>query len=166
IFAFFQGTAGKTVQLTVSATPDGKAPRTTSVVPIADEHALRLRDWMEGNRQKVEKMSSGKVAYVYLPDTAARGFTNFNRYYFAQSDKQAAVIDERFNGGGWIADYIVDWLARPRLLMAMTREGRDSTVPQTIFGPKVMLINEYAGLGGDAPAPVVQRARLCPGSAP
>jgi len=162
IFAFFQGTSGKTVQLTVSADPDGKAPRTTSVVPIGDEHALRLRDWMESNRQKVEKLSGGKLAYVYLPDTAARGFTNFNRYYFAQSDKQGAIIDERFNGGGWIADYIVDWLARPRLLMAMTREGRDNTVPQTIFGPKVMLINEYAGSGGDALPWMFKRQHLGP----
>jgi tricorn protease len=60
------------------------------------------------------------------------------------------VIDERFNGGGWIADYIVDWLNRPLLMAAMTREGKDSYIPQVIFGPKVMLINQYAGSGGDA----------------
>ncbi len=162
IFAFFQETAGKTVQLRISADPGGKNPRVASVVPIADEHALRLRDWMEANRQKVEKLSRGKVAYIYLPDTAVKGFTNFNRYYFAQSDKQAAVIDERFNGGGWIADYIVDWLARPRLLMAMTREGKDNVVPQTIFGPKVMLINEMAGSGGDALPWMFRRQHLGP----
>jgi tricorn protease len=78
------------------------------------------------------------------------GYTNFNRYYFAQTDKQGAVIDERFNGGGWIADYIVDWLKRPLLAAAMTREGKDAYIPQAVFGPKVMLINEYAGSGGDA----------------
>ncbi len=162
IFALFQETAGKTVQLAVSADPSGKNQRLVSVVPIADEHALRLRDWMESNRQKVEKLGGGKVAYVYLPDTAAKGFTNFNRYYFAQSDKQAAVIDERFNGGGWIADYIVDWLARPRLMMAMTREGLDNVIPQTIFGPKVMLINEMAGSGGDALPWMFRRQSLGP----
>jgi tricorn protease len=159
IFSLFQETAGKTVNLLVSSDPDGKG-RTVQVVPIADEHSLRLRDWMEGNRRKVEELSGGKVAYVYLPDTAVGGYTNFNRYYFAQSDKQAALIDERFNGGGWIADWVIDWLSRSRLLMAMGREGADEVVPHTIFGPKVMLINEYAGSGGDALPWMFRREKL------
>ena len=150
IFSFFQETAGKSVQLNVGSDPDGKDARSVTVVPIANEQTLRLRAWMEGNREKVYELSKGKLAYVYLPDTAVNGFTNFNRYYFAQSDRQGAVIDERYNGGGWIADYIVDWLKRPLLAVAMTREGRDNYIPQTIEGPKVMLINEYAGSGGDA----------------
>jgi tricorn protease len=98
----------------------------------------------------VDDLSGGKLAYVYLPDTAVNGYTNFNRYYFAQNAKQGAVIDERFNGGGWIADYIVDWLKRPLLAAAMTREGGDSLIPRVVRGPKVMLINEMAGSGGDA----------------
>ena len=72
------------------------------VVPIGDEESLRLRAWMDDNRRKVEKATGGKVAYIYLPDTAVEGYTNFNRYYFAQA-KDGAVIDERFNGGGWVA---------------------------------------------------------------
>jgi tricorn protease len=150
IYSFFQETAGKSVQLKVSPDPDGKGARSVTVVPIATEQTLRLRAWMEGNREKVNELSKGKLAYVYLPDTAVNGFTNFNRYYFAQSDRQGAVIDERYNGGGWIADYIVDWLKRPLLAVAMTRQGRDNYIPQTITGPKAMLINEYAGSGGDA----------------
>ena len=150
IFSFFQETAGKSVQLKVGSDPDGKDARLVTVVPIASEQNLRLRAWMEGNREKVYELSKGRLAYVYLPDTAVNGFTNFNRYYFAQSDRQGAVIDERYNGGGWIADYIVDWLKRPLLAVAMTRQGRDNYIPQTIEGPKAMLINEYAGSGGDA----------------
>jgi tricorn protease len=150
IFSFFQETAGKTVQLRVGPDPGGNGARDVMVVPIADEGSLRLREWMEGNRREVDQLSSGKLAYVYLPDTAVNGYTNFNRYYFTQTDKVGAVIDERFNGGGWIADYIVDWLKRPVLAAAMTREGKDVTFPVSIFGPKVMLINEYAGSGGDA----------------
>jgi tricorn protease len=150
IFSFFQETAGKSVQLKVGPDPDGKEARSVTVVPIANEQTLRLRAWMEGNREKVYELSKDKLAYVYLPDTAVNGFTNFNRYYFAQSDRQGAVIDERYNGGGWIADYIVDWLKRPLLAVAMTREGRDNYIPQSIEGPKAMLINEYAGSGGDA----------------
>jgi tricorn protease len=150
IYSFFLETAGKAIQLKVGPDPSGQGSRNVTVVPIGNEHSLRLRAWMESNREKVEQLSNGRLAYVYLPDTAIAGYTNFNRYYFAQSDKKGAVIDERFNGGGWIADYIVDWLKRPMLAAAMTREGKDNYIPQSIFGPKVMLINQYAGSGGDA----------------
>ncbi|MGA6985631.1 MAG: PDZ domain-containing protein [Terriglobales bacterium] len=150
IYSFFQETAGKSIQLKVASDASGKDARNVTVVPIANERSLRQRAWMDANRRKVEELSKGRLAYVYLPDTFINGYTNFNRYYFAQSDKQGAVLDERFNGGGWIADYIVDWLKRPLLAVAMTREGKDNYIPQTIFGPKVMLINEYAGSGGDA----------------
>ena len=150
IYSFFQETAGKSIQLRVASDANGKDARNVAVVPIANERSLRQRAWMDANRNKVEQLSQGRLAYVYLPDTAVNGYTNFNRYYFAQTDKQGAVIDERFNGGGWIADYIVDWLKRPLLAAAMTREGKDAYIPQAVFGPKVMLINEYAGSGGDA----------------
>ena len=150
IYRFFLERAGKEVQLKVGPDPTGKDARTVTVVPIGDEHNLRLRDWMDSNRRRVDELSNNQLAYVYLPDTAVGGFTNFNRYYFPQNDRQGAVIDERFNGGGWLADYIVDWLSRPLLMTAMTREGKDIDIPQVVFGPKVMLINQYAGSGGDA----------------
>ena len=150
IYSFFLERAGKAVQLKVGPDPGGKDARTVTVVPIANERSLRQREWIEGNRRKVEALSGGKLAYVYVPDTAVNGYTYFNRYYFPQNAKQGAVIDERFNGGGWIADYIVDWLKRPLLMVAMTREGKDETIPRVVFGPKVMLINEHAGSGGDA----------------
>jgi tricorn protease len=150
IYSFFLERAGKSVQLKVGLDPSGKDARTVTVVPIGSERTLRLRDWMDANRRKVDELSNNQLAYVYLPDTAVGGFTNFNRYYFPQNNKKGAVIDERFNGGGWLADYIVDWLNRPLLFSAMTREGQDIVLPKVIFGPKVMLINQYAGSGGDA----------------
>jgi tricorn protease len=150
IYGFFRERAGKSVQLTVGPDPGGQNSRTVAVVPIANESSLRQHEWMESNRRKVDELSGGNLAYVYVPDTAVNGYTFFNRYYFAQNAKQGAVIDERFNGGGWIADYIVDWLQRPRLLAAMNREGKDDVIPRVVFGPKVMLINQYAGSGGDA----------------
>jgi tricorn protease len=150
IYSFFQQTAGMSIELKVGADPSGKGARQVKVVPIASERSLRQRAWMEDNRRKVDALSKGKLAYVYLPDTWVGGHTYFDRYFFAQTDKQGAVIDERFNGGGWIADYIVEWLRKPMLAAAMTREGKDLPVPLSIFGPKVMLINEHAGSGGDA----------------
>ena len=131
--------------------PDGSGSREVTVVPVANELALRNLAWIEDNRRKVDQLSGGRLAYVYLPNTGGAGFTNFNRYYFAQVGKQGAVIDERFNGGGQIADYIVDEHERPLMNFFMTRAGEPFTTPQeAIFGPKAMIINEYAGSGGDA----------------
>ena len=106
---------------------------------------------MEDNRRTVDRLTGGKVAYVYLPNTGAEGYEFFNRYYFSQLDKQAVIVDERFNGGGFVADYILDLLNRPLLSYWAPREGRAFTSPgSSIYGPKVMLVNEFAGSGGDA----------------
>jgi len=151
VYSFFEATSGKQVQIRVGTDPGGAAARTVTVVPIANENRLRNLAWIEDNRRKVDQMTGGRVAYVYLPDTAFGGFTNFTRYFFAQVDKQAVIVDERFNGGGALATDIVEFLSRKLLSSVATRDGGDEVEPQgAIFGPKVMLINEFAGSGGDA----------------
>jgi tricorn protease len=151
LYSFFESTSGKQTLLKVGPSPDGAGSRDVTVVPIASEAALRQRAWMEENRRKVEQMSAGRVAYLYLPDTAGGGFTNFQRYYYAQLDKEGVVADERFNGGGTAADYIIDALNRPLMSYWHTREGEIFTTPLgSIYGPRAMIINEWAGSGGDA----------------
>jgi len=151
LYQAFEATAGKSVVIKVGSNPDGTDAREVTVVPVESETGLRHLAWIEANRRTVYAASSGKLAYVYLPDTGGGGYTNFNRYYFAQVDKEGAVIDERFNGGGLAADYIIDYMRRPLLSYWATREGEDFTTPLgSIFGPKVMIINEFAGSGGDA----------------
>jgi tricorn protease len=151
VYSFFEETAGKQVTLRVGPNADGSGARDVTVVPAEDELALRNYAWIEDNRRKVDELTGGRIAYIYLPDTYAGGFTNFNRYYFAQVGKQGAIIDERYNGGGDIADYIIDYLRRPLLSYWSLREGTDITTPiEAIFGPKVMITNEMAGSGGDA----------------
>ena len=137
--------------LKVGPNADGTGARDVTVVPVASESSLRNLAWIEGNRRKVDELSQGKLAYVYLPNTAGAGYTSFNRYYFAQVGKQGAVLDERFNGGGQLADYNVDYLRRPLLSLNLSREGEIATSPASaIYGPKAMIINEFAGSGGDA----------------
>jgi tricorn protease len=150
-----ENTAGKTAILKVSADfsadAGGANAREITVVPIASELALRHSDWVEANRLKVDQLSGGKLAYVYLPDTGQGGLTSFNRYYFAQVDKQGAVIDERFNSGGQMADYIIEVLNRKLMGWWNPRYGGIYRSPAaSILGPKVMIINEMAGSGGDA----------------
>jgi tricorn protease len=132
-------------------------------VPIDSEIGLRHLAWVEGNRRKVDELTGGRVAYVHLPNTAGGGFSSFNRYYFAQVGKEGAVLDERFNEGGDLADYIIDSLRRPLMSLATTREGEDFTSPgAAIYGPKVMIINEMAGSGGDAQPWYFRKAGIGP----
>ncbi|MBM3813292.1 MAG: protease [Acidimicrobiia bacterium] len=151
VYSFFEGTSGKSVELRVSADPGGAGSREVTVVPVPSESGLRNLAWIEDNRRKVDQMTGGRVAYIYMPDTSFGGYTNFNRYFFAQVGKEAAIIDERYNGGGALATDIVEHLTRPLLSLVATRDGADEQQPQgAIFGPKVMIINESAGSGGDA----------------
>jgi tricorn protease len=150
VYSFFEGLANKSVVLKVGKDPGGAGAREVTVVPVADEAGLRNLAWIEENRRKVDKASNGTVAYIYMPDTANGGLTAFNRYFYAQIGKQAAIIDERFNGGGLLATDIAEILNRKPLSAAANRVGADPVQPQGIFGPKVMIINERAGSGGDA----------------
>jgi tricorn protease len=150
VYSFFEGLADKTVILRVGPNASGDGAREVTVVPVADEGRLRNLAWIDDNRRKVEQMSGGKVAYIYMPDTANGGLTAFNRYFYAQIGKDAAIVDERFNAGGLLATDIAEILNRKVLSAASNRVGDPLVQPQGIFGPKVMLINERAGSGGDA----------------
>ncbi len=150
LFARFENTAGKIVEITVGPNPDGTRSRVVPVVPVANEGGLRNRDWVEGNLRKVEAATGGRVAYVYVPNTTTAGYVYFKRYFFPQADKEAIIVDERFNGGGQVADYYIDWLRKPVIAYWAMRFGADLKTPSaSIQGPKVMLINESAGSGGD-----------------
>jgi tricorn protease len=155
-----EGAAGHVISLRV-ASADGKNPRDISVTPIASEATLRNIDWIEGNQKKVDNLSGGKLAYVYLPDTGEGGFTNFNRYYFAQTQKQGAIIDERFNAGGQVADYFVEVMGRHIESYWAPRYGSIEHTPNAgIYGPKVMIANEFSGSGGDALPWLFKQAKL------
>jgi tricorn protease len=151
IYKLFENTVERITDLLVGPSTNVEEARTVSVRPIADETTLRHWAWVEGNRRKVDELTNGRVAYVYMPNTGAAGYDYFNRYYFSQLNKEAVILDERFNGGGLVADYVIDLLNRPLLSYWATREGKPFATPNaSIFGPKVMIINELAGSGGDA----------------
>jgi tricorn protease len=152
IYRLLDGTANRQTVLTVNSKPSADGARQVTVIPIANEQGLRTRAWVEGNRRLVDKLSDGKLAYVYIPNTGQPGYQSFNRYYFAQQDKQGAIVDERFNGGGSAADYIIDVLQRQfdGYFNNVAGDRYPFTSPAAgIWGPKVMIINEMAGSGGD-----------------
>ena len=152
IYRLLDGTADRQTVLTINSRPALDGARQVTVIPIANEQALRTRAWVEENRRLVDKLSSGRLAYVYVPSTGQPGYASFNRYYFSQQDKQGAIIDERFNTGGSAADYIIDVLQRDfdGYFNNVAGDRYPFTSPSAgIWGPKVMIVNEMAGSGGD-----------------
>ncbi len=149
--AALAGTAGKQVAIRVGPNRDGTGARDLTVVPLGNDGMLRHLAWIDHNRHVVDSLSGGKLAYLYIPNTANDGYVRFNRYFFAQQDKQGAVVDERYNGGGNIADYMVYYLLKNAPFNYVTQKyGEDVPIPAgAIYGPKAMLINEWAGSGGD-----------------
>ncbi|HSR68385.1 MAG TPA: PDZ domain-containing protein [Acidobacteriota bacterium] len=150
VYSFFQNRSGESVVLRVGPHPDSSDSREVTVQPTGSDLTLRHRAWIDSNRRKVAEMTDGRAGYVYLPNTALGGFTNFNRYYYAQTGRDAMVIDERFNGGGLFANWIVEQMKRPLINFWEIRDSTTLVTPAgQVFGPKVMIINEFAGSGGD-----------------
>ena len=150
LFRHLQGTRGQQVSLGVASNPSGEGQRFVTVTPIASEQSLRLWSWVEGNRRTVDELSGGRIGYVYLPNTAGAGFTFFNRMFFPQTNKDAIIFDERSNGGGQAANYITEVLSRRYLSGWKDRHGATFNTPGGAhFGPKLMLIDQSAGSGGD-----------------
>jgi tricorn protease len=165
IYRLLDGTANRQTVIAVNAKPVMEGARQVTVVPVATEQALRTRAWVEHNRRLVDKLSGGQLAYVYVPNTGQGGYESFNRYYFAQQDKKGAVIDERFNGGGSAADYIIDILSRDfdGYFNNVAGDRMPFTSPSAgIWGPKVMIINEMAGSGGDLMPYMFKRRKIGP----
>lgn len=149
-FSFFENTSGKIIELTINDKPDYSGSRVVKVVPVSSEYSLRNRDWVEGNLKKVTEATNGQVAYVYVPNTSTAGHDYFKRYFFPQANRKAIIVDERFNGGGSLADYYIDILQRPLQAYWNMRYGMDLKSPSaSIQGPKIMIIDETAGSGGD-----------------
>ncbi|NRB64476.1 MAG: PD40 domain-containing protein [Saprospiraceae bacterium] len=165
MYSLFEGTSNRPTELLVNTTPTEEGARVVTVVPVSSENNLRRYDWIEHNRRTVDELSGGKLAYVYVPNTSGAGFSNFNRYYFAQQDKQGVIIDERNNGGGSAADYMIDIMNRKLFgyFNSKANDRRPWTTPMAgIFGPKVMIINERAGSGGDLLPYMFRAANLGP----
>lgn len=166
LYALLENTVGRQVVVSIArdaAAVTGQGRRDIVVEPIANDGLLRRWAWIEGNRQYVQKKTGGKVAYVYMPDTAGQGFEHFNRMFFAQVDKQALIVDDRRNGGGQAANYVTELLARPYLGSWKDRDGLVFDTPGgAIYGPKAMLIDQDAGSGGDFMPYAFKRTGLGP----
>jgi tricorn protease len=150
-WAAFQGLEDRTVELTVNGKPSMEGSRKLIIKTMDNENRLRNLEWMEENRSYVEKKSGGRIGYIYMPNTSGQGQEQLVRQLYAQMDKEAILIDERFNSGGQLSDRFLELLMRPRIGYIFFRNGDLEDWPEMAnFGPKAMLINGWSGSGGDA----------------
>jgi tricorn protease len=151
IYAYFQNLAEKIVTLKVNSKPSEEGAWEITVKPTGNESGVRYLDWIDNNRRKVEQATGGRIGYMHVPDTTIPGIIAFDKQFTAQLDKDGIIVDERYNSGGQIPDFYTEKLKRQLLAIVAPRDTDDIPWPPVgIYGPKVMIVNELAGSGGDA----------------
>ncbi len=149
-YSLFVNTVGKTVTLTLAENAQGKNKHDVTVKPVRNELNLRLKNWIDQNREKVNKLSDGKIGYIYLSDMESLGMNQFIRQFYPQIRKQGLIVDVRYNGGGFIDPIVLERLRRVLIGMSTNREGVANTIPdEVLHGYKVALINHYSASDGD-----------------
>jgi len=151
VYSYFQDLAGKLVSLKINNKPGSDGAWEITVKPAGNEAGMRYLDWIAANRRKVEEATGGRIGYMHVPDTTIPGIIAFDKQFTAQLDKDGIIVDERDNSGGQIPDFYTEKLKRQLLTLVAPRDTKDIPWPPVgIFGPKVMIVNELAGSGGDA----------------
>ncbi len=150
VYARLENLAGREVLLTVGSRPDRADAREIQIETLEREVELRYRDWCRRKREHVEASSSGRIGYFHLPDMGGEGLVEFIKGFYPQAEKDALIIDCRYNGGGFVSQMIIDRLARERWAFMQPRRGKADTYPSVVHvGPKAMLTNYFAGSDGD-----------------
>src|SRR5271170_6602825 len=150
VYSYFLDLAGKQVALKINSKPTAEGAWDITVKPVPSETGVRYLDWVESNRRKVAEATGGRIGYMHVPDTAIEGIIAFDKEFVGQLDKDGIIVDERFNAGGFVPDFYTEKLKRSLLAVISVRDGKDNPYPPVaIYGPKVMLVNEMSGSGGD-----------------
>lgn len=153
--------AGKMVSLTTNKKASSKGAVTTRLRTLRGERGLRYRAWVDGNLDYVTTKTDGRIGYLHIPNMMDAGLIEFGRSWYPQTGKQAIILDERYNGGGFVGDMIIDRLERELWAMTLPREGQPGRNPERVFhGPLVILINEDTGSNGEFFAEAIKRKNL------
>ena len=163
VLSYFDNLVGRPTKITVAATADGANARTYTVFPALGENRLRRANWAEENRKLVEKLSGGRLGYIFIEGYGGDGIMNAIRGLTGYADKQGVIIDQRFNGGGITPDYLIEWMQRKPLYYYMFRGGDDIATPVNPAPPvKVMIINELNGSAAETSAFMFKLATVGP----
>ncbi|MEZ5345515.1 MAG: PDZ domain-containing protein [Pyrinomonadaceae bacterium] len=153
LISYFRNTVDKPTKITVSSDPDGAGPREYTVYPVLRESRIRRSNWAEENRRLVEKLSGGKLGYIFIEDFGFDGVTNAVRGLSGYADKEGVIIDQRFNFGGITPDSLIEWMQRKPLYHYAFRAGDDIATPVNPAPPvKVLITNEWNGSAAETHA--------------
>ena len=163
VLSYFENTVGRPTKISVSANPDGSNARTYTIFPALGENRLRRANWAEENRKLVEKLSDGRLGYIFIEGYGGEGILNAIRGLTGYADKQGVIIDQRFNGGGITPDYLIEWMQRKPLYYYAFRGGDDIATPVNPAPPvKVMIINELNGSAAETGAFMFKLGKVGP----
>jgi tricorn protease len=163
LLSYFENTVGKPTKITVSASANGASARTYTVFPALGENRLRRANWAEENRKLVEKLSGGRLGYIFIEGYSGDGIANAIRGLTGYADKQGIIVDQRFNGGGITPDYLIEWMQRKPLYYYMFRGGEDIATPVNPAPPvKVLIVNELNGSAAETGAFMFKLAKIGP----
>jgi len=150
-YQLMENTVGRRIELTINRIPSTRGQRRIQVQPVKRETHLRYLDWVASRQAMVDKLSAGRIGYIHVPDTATAGNRELFKHFLPQANKEALIIDDRYNGGGFIPDRMIELLSRTRLNYWKQRGLDPNATPLFAHdGPKAMLINGYSSSGGDA----------------
>lgn len=150
IYESLINTVEKQVKLRVNSQPKEEGSRETTVMPIADETQLYYYNWVQGNIEKVNKATDGKVGYIHIPDMGVMGLNEFVKHFYPQLNKKALIIDVRGNGGGNVSPMIIERLRREIAMVSVSRYTTPSPNPRDMhYGPKICIIDEFSASDGD-----------------
>jgi tricorn protease len=150
IYSLLINTAGKEVELMVNSKPSADGAKKVIVVPIDDEKNLYYYDWVQHNIHFVDSVSGGKIGYIHVPNMGEDGLNEFMKHFYPQISREALIIDDRGNGGGFVSSLIAERLAKQLVYFNMARNVKEGTPnPDIQWGPKACLINEYSASDGD-----------------
>ncbi|HUN81948.1 MAG TPA: S41 family peptidase, partial [Phycisphaerae bacterium] len=163
VYRFLENKSGKVVRLTYNSRASKDGAKTCRVKTIGSESSIRYHEWVDHNREMVAKASGGKIGYLHIPDMQEAGLIEFARAFYPQHAKEAMIIDERYNTGGFVGDMIIDRLERKMWAMTQAREGKVIRNPENAFyGHFAVLINEDTGSNGEFFAYAIKTKGLAP----
>jgi tricorn protease len=162
VYSYFENKADRAVKIKVAASATGEGARTLTVYPVAIDIGLRVANWAEDNRRRVEQLSGGKLGYIYVANYGPNTM-DFIRGLTGYADRAGVVIDQRENGGGITPDYLIEWLRRKPIYYYVFREGDDLPTPVNP-GPaaRVLITNERNGSAAETFAFMYKLARVGP----
>jgi tricorn protease len=136
------------IPVRVAKSATGENARTVRIATVTSVNGIQYEEWINNNRDEVERATNGEVAYVHIQSMNQPSLEKFTREIDRFWNRKGIIIDIRYNGGGNIDQQLIDILERRPYEYWNNRSGSPiwgRRPRQLIAGPKVMMVNQRSG---------------------